>query len=294
MTTNLNYAGSLELMTNLLQSILFGLTIGGILYIISIGLSLTFGAMGIVNFAHGLIYAVGAYAVYTVTEMLGAGFIVGVLAALLISIPLSYIIERFVIRRLYGESIDYAIIATYAVLLIGSDALKWIYGANPLPIIDPIGKLWTFGSLQMPVYRMVIIGLSVLIFFVLSAFFKRTMVGKIVVAGLQDREAVRSLGIKVEKHFAIVFVIGSALAALGGVLYAPLSTLDPYMGFEILILCFAVVVVGGMGDLRGTAIAAYSLGMVHSLTAAYVASSASDAMVYAVMAAVLIFRPIEA
>jgi branched-chain amino acid transport system permease protein len=281
-------------MTSFIQSVLFGLTIGGILYIISIGLSLTFGAMGIVNFAHGLIYAVGAYAVYTVATILGAGFIVGVLAALVVSVPLSYVIERFVIRRLYGQSIDYAIIATYAILLIGADSLKWIYGASPLPIIDPIGKLWTFGSLQMPAYRVVIIGLSVLIFFGLSLFFKKTLVGKIVVAGLQDREAVRSLGIRVEKHFAIVFIIGSALAALGGVLYAPLSTLNPYMGFEILVLCFAVVIVGGMGNLRGTAIAAYSLGMVHSLSAAYIASSASDAMVYVVMAAVLIFRPIEA
>ncbi len=280
-------------MTNFLQSILFGLTIGGILYIISIGLSLTFGAMGIVNFAHGLIYAVGAYAVYTVATIFGAGFITGLLAALLISIPLSYVIERLVIRRLYGQSIDYAIIATYAILLIGADILKWVYGASPLPIIDPIGKLWTFGELEMPVFRLLIIGLSVLIFFGLSLFFKKTLVGKIVVAGLQDREAVRSLGIKVEKHFAIVFVMGSALAALGGVLYAPLSTLDPYMGFEILILCFAVVIVGGMGSLTGTAVAAIGLGLVHSLTAAYVASSAADAMVYVVMAVVLIFRPID-
>lgn len=280
-------------MINFLQSVLFGLTIGGILYIISIGLSLTFGAMGIVNFAHGLIYAVGAYAVYTVATLFGAGFLAGVVAALLVSIPLSYVIERFVIRRLYGQSIDYAIIATYAILLMGADALKWLYGASPLPIIDPVGKLWSFGPLEMPVYRLIIIGISVLIFFGLSLFFKKTLVGKIVVAGLQDREAVRSLGIKVEKHFATVFVIGSALAALGGVLYAPLSTLDPYMGFEIIILCFAVVIVGGMGNLRGTAVAAYTLGMVHSLSAAYIASSASDAMVYVVMAIVLIFRPID-
>ncbi|HMK36074.1 MAG TPA: branched-chain amino acid ABC transporter permease [Desulfomonilaceae bacterium] len=281
-------------MTNFVQSILFGLTIGGILYIISIGLSLTFGAMGIVNFAHGLIYAVGAYALYTVATLLGTGFIAGVLAALAVSIPLSYVIERFVIRRLYGQSIDYAIIATYAILLIGADLLKWVYGASPLPISDPIGVLWTFGSLSMPVFRLVIIGSSVLIFFGLQLFFKKTLVGKIVVAGLQDREAVRSLGINVEKHFAIVFVMGSALAALGGVLYAPLSTLDPYMGFQILILCFAVVIVGGMGNLKGTAVAAFALGMVHALTAAYIASSASDAMVYVVMAAVLVFRPVEA
>lgn len=281
-------------MINFIQTLLYGLTIGGILYIISIGLSLTFGAMGIVNFAHGLIYAVGAYALYTVANLLGAGFIAGLITALLVSIPLSYAIERLVIRRLYGQSIDYAIIATFAILLIGADLLKWVYGASPLPISDPIGVLWSFWGLQMPAFRVVIIGLSILIFFGLSLFFKKTMTGKIVVAGLQDREAVRSLGINVERHFALVFVIGSALASLGGVLYAPLSTLDPYMGFEIIILCFAVVIVGGMGNLKGTAIAAFSLGMVHSVTAVYLISSASDAAVYVVMAIVLIFRPIEA
>ncbi|KMY67614.1 amino acid ABC transporter permease [Desulfocarbo indianensis] len=278
----------------MIQSLLYGLTIGGVLYIISVGLSLTFGAMGIVNFSHGLVYAVGAYAVYTVAKLLGAGYLLGLVAAIVVSIPLSYLIERLVIRRLYGQAIDYAIIATYAVLLIGADSLRWVYGASPLPISDPVGVLWTFGGLQMPAFRLIIIILSGLIFIGLNLFFKKTLVGKIVVAGLQDREAVRSLGIKVERHFAIVFVIGSALAALGGALYAPLSTLDPYMGFEILILCFAVVIVGGMGNLTGTTIAAFALGMVHSLTAVYIVSSAADAAVYVVMAAVLIFRPIEA
>ncbi len=276
----------------MLQSILFGLTIGGILYIIAIGLSLTFGAMGIVNFAHGLIYAIGAYALYTGLSWLGLNFILGALLAVLVSIPISYVIERFVIRKLYGQSIDYAIIATYAVLLIGVDAIKWIYGPNPLPIGDPIGESIRFMSLEMPVYRLIIIGISFLIFIGLSLFFKKTMVGKIVVAGLQDQEAVRSLGIKVEKYFAVVFILGSALAALGGVLYAPISTLDPYMGFHILILCFAVVIVGGMGNLRGTAIAAFALGMVMSITGRFW-GPAADAMVYVVMAAVLIFRPID-
>ncbi len=276
----------------MLQSILFGLTIGGILYIIAIGLSLTFGAMGIVNFAHGLIYAVGAYALYTMLSQVGVSFIVGAAAAVLIAIPISYVIEKFVIRKLYGQSIDYAIIATYAVLLIGVDAIKWIYGPNPLPISDPVGTSVSFLSLEMPVYRLIIIGISISIFIGLSLFFKKTMVGKIVIAGLQDQEAVRSLGINVKKYFAVVFILGSALAALGGVLYAPISTLDPYMGFHIMILCFAVVIVGGMGNLRGTAIAAYSLGMVMAITGR-IWGPAADVMVYAVMAVVLIFRPIE-
>ena len=276
----------------MLQSILFGLTIGGILYIIAIGLSLTFGAMGIVNFAHGLIYTIGAYVLYSALSQLGMNFMVGAVIAVLVSIPISYLIERFVIRKLYGESIDYAIIATYAVLLIGVDLIKWIYGPNPLPIGDPIGISVSFLSVDMPVYRLIIICISFCIFVGLSLFFKKTLVGKIVIAGLQDQEAVKSLGIRVEKYFTMIFVLGSALAALGGVLYAPISTLDPYMGFHILILCFAVVIVGGMGNLRGTALAAYGLGLVMAITGRYW-GPASDAMVYVVMALVLIFRPIK-
>ncbi len=276
----------------MLQSILFGLTTGGILYIIAIGLSLTFGAMGIVNFAHGLVYTIGAYILYTALTSLGLNFFLGALLAVLISIPISYVIEKFVIRKLYGQSIDYAIIATYAVLLIGVDAIKWIYGPNPLPISDPVGASISFMSLEMPVFRLIIIGVSFLIFIGLSLFFKKTIVGKIVVAGLQDQEAVRSLGINVEKYFAIVFILGSALAALGGVLYAPISTLDPYMGFHILILCFAVVIVGGMGNLKGTAVAAFTLGMVMAITGR-IWGPAADAMVYVVMAVVLVFRPID-
>ena len=276
----------------MLQSILFGLTTWGILYIIAIGLSLTFGAMGIVNFAHGLVYTIGAYILYTALTSLGLNFFLGALLAVLISIPISYVIEKFVIRKLYGQSIDYAIIATYAVLLIGVDAIKWIYGPNPLPISDPVGASISFMSLEMPVFRLIIIGVSFLIFIGLSLFFKKTIVGKIVVAGLQDQEAVRSLGINVEKYFAIVFILGSALAALGGVLYAPISTLDPYMGFHILILCFAVVIVGGMGNLKGTAVAAFTLGMVMAITGR-IWGPAADAMVYVVMAVVLVFRPID-
>lgn len=276
----------------MLQSILFGLTTGGILYIIAIGLSLTFGAMGIVNFAHGLVYTIGAYILYTGLTAMGLNFFLGALLAVLVSIPVSFVIEKFVIRKLYGQAIDYAIIATYAVLLIGVDAIKWIYGPNPLPISDPVGASISFMSLEMPVYRLIIIGISFLIFIGLSLFFKKTIVGKIVVAGLQDQEAVRSLGINVEKYFAIVFILGSALAALGGVLYAPISTLDPYMGFHILILCFAVVIVGGMGNLKGTAIAAFTLGMVMAITGR-MWGPAADAMVYVVMAVVLVFRPID-
>ena len=274
------------------EVIAYGLTIGGILYIVSIGFSLTFGSMKIVNFAHGLVYAVGAYALFALLPVAKGNFVIAAILAILASLPVSYVIEKFVIRRLYGKSIDYAIIASYAVLLIGVDLIKWIWGASPVPLSDPVGINAHFFTIEIPLYRVIIIVLSFLIFIGLSVFFKKSIIGKIVVAGLADREAVLSLGIDIDKYFAIVFILGSALASLGGILYGPISTVHPYMGFRIVTLCFAVVIVGGMGNLRGTAVASYVLGMVMAVTA-WFWGAAADAMIFVVMAVVLIFRPIE-
>lgn len=274
------------------EVIAYGLTIGGILYIISIGFSLTFGSMKIVNFAHGFVYAVGAYAFYALLPVTKGNFVWASVLAIIVSLPISYVIERFVIRRLYGKSIDYAIIASYAVLLIGVDLIKWIFGASPVPVSDPIGRNISFLTVDIPLYRVIIIALSFMIYSGLTLFFKKTIIGKIVTAGLGDREAVQSLGIDIDKYFAIMFLLGSALASLGGILYGPISTVHPYMGFRVVTLCFAVVIIGGMGNLKGTAIASYGLGMVMAITG-WFWGAAADAMIFVVMAIVLIFRPIE-
>src|SRR5512145_734591 len=276
----------------MINTIAYGLTIGGILYIISIGLSLTFGTMRIVNFAHGLIYAIGAYFLVTFLPIARDNFILGAFLAVLAVVPISYIIERFVVRRLYGVSIDYAIIATYAVVLIGVDLIKWIWGASPIPLSDPVGIDVAFLGITLPLYRMIIIVLAFIIFIALSIFFKRTVVGKIVVAALEDKDAVRSLGINVDKYFAYIFLIGSCLAALGGVLYAPITSVHPYMGSMVLLLSFAVVLVGGLGNIKGTFVAAFALGMVMSVTGR-LWGPAAETMVFVVMGIVLIFKPIE-
>jgi len=276
----------------MINTIAYGLTIGGILYIISIGLSLTFGTMRIVNFAHGLIYTIGAYFLITLLPIARDNFILGAVLAVLAVVPISYIIERFVVRKLYGVSIDYAIIATYAVVLIGVDLIKWIWGASPIPLSDPVGIDVAFLGITLPLYRLIIILLAVVIFIGLSIFFKKTMVGKIVVAALEDKDAVRSLGINVDKYFAYIFVMGSSLAALGGVLYAPITSVHPYMGSMVLLLSFAVVLVGGLGNIKGTFIAAFALGMVMSVTGR-LWGPAAETMVFVVMGIVLIFKPIE-
>ena len=277
----------------MISTLAYGLTVGGILYIISIGLSLTFGTMRIVNFAHALIYTMGAYILVTVLQKSGLGFFLSGLVAVLAVIPVSYLIERYVIRRLYGQSVDYAIIATYAVLLIGVDAIKWIWGAIPIPLSDPVGTSVAILGVDLPVYRLIIIVIALMIFVGLEVFFSRTVVGKIIVAGLEDKEAVASLGISVDKYFSLAFILGSCLAALGGVLYAPITAVNPYMGFQVLLICFAVVVVGGLGSIRGTFVAAFALGMVMSITGRFW-GPAADTMVFVVMGLVLILKPIEA
>ncbi len=276
----------------MISTIAYGLTIGGILYIISIGLSLTFGTMRIVNFAHALVYTLGAYILVTALPLLKGSFAGSAAIGILAVIPIAYAVERFVIRRLYGTSIDYAIIATYAVLLIGVDAIKWVWGATPIPLSDPVNKYFTVFGVQLPWYRVIIIILALFVFGLLEFFFRRTIVGKVVVAGLEDKEAARSLGINVDRYFALVFILGSCLAALGGVLYAPITTVHPYMGFQVLLLSFAVVLVGGLGSLRGTFVAAFALGMVMAVTGRFW-GPASETMVFVVMAVVLVFKPIE-
>jgi branched-chain amino acid transport system permease protein len=276
----------------MIYTILYGFTIGAILYFISIGLSLTFGTMRVINFAHTLTYSIGVYLLITLLAFLKGYFIIGAITAVIAVIPISYVIERFVIRRLYGESLDYTFIATFAVTLIGVDVIKWIWGVNPYPLSDPIGVYLTVRDLTFPLYRILIFIIAILLFFGLELLFRKTIVGKIVVAALEDEEGVRCLGVNVDKYFSIVFMLGSALAAMGGVLYAPISSIHPYMGLSVLLLAFAVVIVGGMGSLKGTFVSAFALGMVMAVTARYW-SQGAETMVFIVMAIVLIFKPID-
>jgi branched-subunit amino acid ABC-type transport system permease component len=275
-----------------IQTVVYGFTIGAILYFFSVGLSLTFGTMHIINFAHGMVYALGVYLFITLLQALGNSFLLALAVSLAAMLPVAYLIERVVIRRLYGESLDYAIIATYGVLLIGTDAIKLIWGTTPYPVSDPIGLSLPLVGMDLPVYRLLIVVSAVALFLALRVFFKRSIIGRIVTAALEDSDGVRCLGLDVNRYFSIIFVLGSTLAVLGGILYAPVSTAEPYMGFHILLLAFAVVIVGGMGNLNGTFVAAMVLGMVMAVTGRFW-SQAATAMVFVVMALVIIFRPRE-
>jgi branched-subunit amino acid ABC-type transport system permease component len=273
------------------DTILYGFTIGAILYFFSVGLSITFGTMQIVNFAHGMVYSLGVYLFITFLPWLKGIFPLALALAVAAMLPVAYLVERFIIRRLYGESLDYAIIATYAVLLIGADVIKYIWGTAPQPVSDPVGIPLVVFGVVIQLYRVIVFVSAIALFIGLRIFFSRNVVGKVVTAALEDREGVQALGLDVNKYFAIAFAIGSGLAVLGGVLYAPITTAEPYMGFHILLLAFAVVIVGGMGNLTGAFISAFALGMVIAVTGRFY-SSASDTMVFVVMALVILREPL--
>lgn len=277
----------------MIYAIMYGLTVGAVLYLISVGFSLTFGTMRVINFAHTITYTIGAYLLMASLKDLGVPFLWGGVIGVLVAAVAGYCIERFVIRRLYGESLDYTFIATFAVFLIGVDIVKWIWGVYPKPVSDPIGRAVDILGFVFPIYRILVVVLAVLVFFGLELFIRKTMVGKIIVAALDNKEGVRCLGIGVEKYFSLAFVLGSALAALGGVLYAPITAVHPYMGSHILLLCFAVVLTGGLGNLRGTFVASFALGMLISITGRYWAAG-SEIVAFIAMALVLLLRPIEA
>ena len=273
------------------DTLLYGVTIGAILYFFSIGLSITFGTMHIVNFAHGMVYSLGVYLFITFLPVLGGIFPLALAMAVAAMLPVAYIVERFIIRRLYGESLDYAIIATYAVLLIGADLIKYIWGTEPQPVSDPVGVPLVVFGVVIQLYRVIVFLSAIALFIGLRIFFSRNVVGKVVIAALEDTDGVRALGLDVNKYFSIAFLIGSGLAVLGGVLYAPITTSEPYMGFHILLLAFAVVIVGGMGNLTGTFISAFVLGIVIAFTGRYY-STAADTMVFVVMVLVILKEPL--
>jgi len=271
---------------------MFGLTIGAILYLVSIGFAITFGTMKVINFAHGSIYALAVYFFMTSLPYVKNNFVVSLLIGIALVIPLSYLIEKYIIRYLYGESVHYAIIATYGVLFSTTDTIKWIWGTNPWPIIVPTRASIQLFDVTVPLYRIIIIGAAVAIFIALHLFFKKTIAGKVIVAALDDSIGVRCLGIDQFKYFSLVFVIGSALAGVGGILYSPIAAAEPYMGFRFVLLAFAVTLVGGMGNLTGAFISAFSLGMLIAMTAR-VLPRLSEMMVFVVMAVVLLLRKEE-
>lgn len=275
----------------IVQQTIYGLSLGGILALVSLGLSLTFGKLNILNLAHGLLYAIGAYATFTINLMMG-NFWLGLIISILICLGLGALNEVFVVRILYGKSIEYTLVATFAVLLIGIDLIKWIWGVGyeRIGVPEELSGFIYLGSIAVQYYRIFVVIVSFLIYAAVILFLRYTQLGNIVVAFIDNDEHLEAIGINSRIATLILFTIGSGLAGLGGALHAPTFTVYPYMPFDIILLAFATTVSGGVGSIGGTLIAGLILGLAYSY-ASIISANLSVVVIFLVMAFILIFKP---
>jgi branched-chain amino acid transport system permease protein len=269
-----------------------GLSYGMLLFLLAAGLSLIFGMLDVVNFAHGAFYMLGAYVGLSVAAVTGS-FTVALLCAPIVMAAAGALLERGVIRRLHGGEHRLAqVLLTFGLALVADEAVKVVWGAEIRAIRPPAalaGSLTLLGA-TFPVYRLFVIALGAVVALALVLGVERTRLGAVVRAGVADREMVSVLGIDIGRVFTLVFALGVGLAALAGVVAGPVLAAYPGMGGEILARTFVVVVIGGMGSLRGSAAAALLVAQAETFGQA-LWPTAAMALIYLVMVAVLVVRP---
>jgi len=269
------------------------------LFTAAIGLTLIYGVMKILNLTHGSFYALGAYMAASVTgallakgmePMLSYAVLFG--SALLVALVLAPLIERGILKHMYAKDEVVIMLITYALFLMFEDIIKLVWGVNPYFIAEPYGLLGSieFGSLIYPTYNLILIGVALAAGLGLAYTLMRTRVGKLLLTVIHDPEVSRALGINVGRFYLVTFTFGSLLAAIGGAFTAPTLSVVPAMGVEIIVLSFAVVVIGGLGSLPGAAVGAIIVGLVRSASIHY-APQFELFVIYLVMAMVLTFRP---
>jgi branched-subunit amino acid ABC-type transport system permease component len=272
-----------------------GLTTAMFLFLIASGLSLIFGVLRVLNFAHGTFYMLGAYGAYQIVQWIGSGpgmFWWAVLGAALAVAILGGLVERLLLRHLYDREELYQLLFTYALVLVLSDVAKIIWGTQQKGIVRPpelTGSVSLFGA-TIPYYNLFILALGLAVAAAFWIILQRTRMGRLIRAAALDRETLGALGVNVSALYTGVFVLGSFLGGLGGALVAPVRTIVPGMDTEIIVEAFVVVVIGGLGSFWGTFLGALIYGQVLSFGILFFPRFSIFA-VFALMAAVLILRP---
>jgi branched-chain amino acid transport system permease protein len=277
--------------STLLAQVFTGLVLGMIYVLLAIGLSLIFGLMTVVNFAHGALFMLGAYfGVFLLTYT--RSFWVALIVAPLMVGALGLLMERFLIRRLYGRSPDDPLLLTFGLSLILIEGVKVFWGKIGLTLDPPraLAGAVDLGFMAFPAYRLFLIAVTVAVLIGLYFFLGRTNIGLIIRAGSRDPLMVRALGIDLGRIWLVVFGIGTALAGLAGILAGPMRGAYAEMGVTMVIESFVVIVVGGMGSLLGAVVAGLLIGQVVGLTTLFL-PKAAEIMVFLVMAVVLLVRP---
>ena len=275
----------------ILLQIITGIALGAVYVLVALGLSLIFGMLTVVNFAHGAFFMVGAYLGVWLLPQTGNFWVCLVLVPLGVG-AIGLVTERFLVRPLYGRGIDYPLLLTFGLSYVLIEIVRMLFGLNGVPFSTPPGLTGAvnLGIGHFPLYRLFLIGAAAVIVGALYLFIEKTAYGLIIRAGARDPEIVRVLGIDVSKIWLVVFGIGTGIAGLAGVLTAPLQSVTPEMGVSLLADAFVVTVVGGMGSLKGAVAAGVLVGIVVSLTS-LISPEAGRVSIFVLMAVVLLVRP---
>ena len=278
-------------MTLYLIQVCNGVGIGMIYFLIAVGLSIIFGIMNFVNFAHGAFYLLGAYLCYTLVAATGSFWVALLTAPLLVGVG-GWLGERYVLSRLYGAPQMFQILVTLGLALVIQELVVIIWGpiGEHVGAPDALRGVLIVGNFAYPKYRLFVIGLTAALALGLWLLLERTTYGAILRAGTESTEMVSLLGIDVFRIFSLTFALGAFLAGLAGVLAAPIRGADPFMGPEALAIAFVVVVIGGMGSFAGALAAGLLVGIVQSVMSS-LWSEGANLMIYVAMALVILLRP---
>jgi branched-chain amino acid transport system permease protein len=274
----------------LFQALLGGLVLGLIYVAIAVGLTIIFGTLRLVNFAHGAFYAIGAYVGLVVAERIG--LVAGLIAAPIAVASFALVLDRVVLRPFYEKDPTAQLLLTFGIALVVEESLRLIFGATTLqyPLPEFLKGSAYLGPIEYPAYRLLFAGGVIVLLLLVWLFIERTNYGLIVRAGIRDRIMVQLLGGNIRRASSIVFALGAAIAGLVGAAASPIYSVDPSTGFAFLVPSFVVVVVGGLGSFWGAVLGGLLIGELQSVTT-LVYAPASQVIIYLCMALVLLFRP---
>lgn len=271
------------------SAIVFGLCITGILFLVSIGISIGFGLMRIVNMEQMVYYTFGAYLTYALVASTGS-FLLGLICGAIATACIGFLVETQLLRRVYGKELMFTMVVTFSVFMIGIGTVQYVFGLASKPVGLPFSTIVSIFGAQVPLYRVMVFVIGMLVYILIYLFLNKTIFGKAIRAGIENPDQVQGLGINIRKIFTITFVVASGLAGFGGALNSPLVGVTPYMGFDMLLFAFITVILGGLGSIKGTLVSALIMGQVISVGGTVYGPLAFVGP-FIVMFVVILFRP---
>lgn len=273
----------------IIPAFILGLSMSGVYFLLTVGLSMCYGLMRIISLDQFLYYSVGAYMTYTVSYITGS-FWLGLLGGMVTAIIVAFIVERIIYKRIYEKTVMFSMILSFGVNLMGVGLIKYIWGLTPKPVKTPIGGSLSIFGTAVPRYRVFVILLAIAVYFGVQYFLNKTIVGTVIRAGTDDAEKVEALGINIYKFFTITFLLSASLSALAGGIHTPIVMVAPDMGLSIIAFAFMVIIIGGLGSIKGTLISSLIIGQVVSF-GSLIWAPLADMAPFMVMIVILLIKP---